>query len=265
MTSVTGVCVDSRGADGASPLRVAGVLGVTGVTGVTGIRGIAAGMLRPCRQRFASSRWGFTLIELLVVIAIIGILAAMLLPALSRSQQSARRIACANHLKQLGLAAAMYAMDNDNFYPSSNSPDKWPQALRPGYQNLRVLACPEDRSIGGPAVETASADSAPRSYLINAWTDYFDLLPQPVAFEVMPEGFIRQPSETILFGEKQEDQGDFLMDLRTGNQATVLEQTRHAGGANFAFADGGARFLRFGRSLSPVNLWGVTPEARSNP
>ena len=55
------------------------------------------------------------------------------------------------------------------------------------------------------------------------------------------------------------------MDLRTGNEVTVLEQARHAGGANYAFADGSARFLPFGKCLSPVNLWGVTPEARTNP
>ena len=216
------------------------------------------------------SRQAFTLIELLVVIAIIAILAAMLLPTLSRTKQSARRIVCVNHLKQLSLATVMYVMDNETYYPSSNSPNKWPQATRPGYQDLRTLVCPDDTSIKGEATNTVSADLAPRSYLINAWTDYFDLLPQPVMFEIMPENVVEHPSETILFGEKQEGQGDFLMDLRTANQATVLEQTRHpgggmVGGANYAFADGGARFLPFGKCLSPVNLWGVTRDARINP
>jgi prepilin-type N-terminal cleavage/methylation domain-containing protein/prepilin-type processing-associated H-X9-DG protein len=211
------------------------------------------------------SQRGFTLIELLVVIAIIAILAAMLLPALSRSKQSARRIACINHLKQLGLATTMYVMDNDGYYPSSNSPDKWPQATRPGYENLRVLICPDDASSTSAATNSASADLAPRSFLINAWTDYFDSLPQPVLSEIMPETTIQYPSETVVFGEKQESQGDFLMDLRTVNQVTVLEQTRHAGGANYAFADGSVRFLAFGKCLTPVNLWGVTPAARHNP
>jgi len=208
---------------------------------------------------------GFTLIELLVVIAIIAILAAMLLPALSRSKRSARRTVCVNHLKQLALATVMYVMDNEDYYPSSNSPDKWPQAIRAGYQNLRILVCPDDRATQGVATNAASADRAPRSYLINAWTDYFDSLPQPVMFEIMPESVVEYPSETILFGEKQEEQGDFLMDLRTGNEVTVLDQSRHPGGANYAFADASARSLAFGKCLSPVNLWGVTPGARNNP
>lgn len=64
---------------------------------------------------------GFTLVELLVVIAVIGILAALLVPALGAAKQKARKIKCVNNLKQLGLAFTMYASDHQDQLPPFNS------------------------------------------------------------------------------------------------------------------------------------------------
>ncbi len=224
-----------------------------------------------------------------MVIAIIGILVGMLMPALSRAKESGRRIACLNNMHQLGLASTMYIDDNDGYFMPRAHPNRWPTRLQKYYNSDKVLLCPTDGpnpSTGNSQTNGYPHDGAPRSYIYNGWNDFYRSAlndaanwRQIVATNemAMKEILVLQPSETISFGEKYYTNGHWYFDYETYEDLYVLDQNRHStshqkksnddvtdtrGGSNFTFVDGSSRYLPFGGSVSPVNMWAITPEWR---
>ena len=227
------------------------------------------------------SQNAFTLIELLVVIAIIGILVAMLLPSLARAKGAALRIACVNNLKQMALATQIYVDDENGELPRRSSPS-WMETLRPTYRDVKILRCPADLIASSPTNSSYPGHAAPRTYIMNGWSDYFETTLSAENWNRYklydwPNGLkqssIRYSSDTIIFGEKKGTSQHVHMDFyqgKAGNDAEELEQQMHGGGLNragmsdYSMADASVRGIRAGKSLGPVNLWAVMDNWRTN-
>jgi prepilin-type N-terminal cleavage/methylation domain-containing protein/prepilin-type processing-associated H-X9-DG protein len=253
--------------------------------------------MKICKQIFSGARGpkagacrAFTLIELLVVIAIIAILAAMLLPALARAKETAKRISCLNNVAQLSVASQIYVGDNQGTYPPRSNTDRWPDKFFDSYgKNAKLLLCPSEVTnspLTSSSGDSNVADTAPRSYFINGWNDYFatnNPANDPSGLNLgdqIKETAILYPSDTLLFGEKTAGHGDYYMDLNEGAAGNdfegILNQSSHdatpgdrvagsgSGGSNYAFTDGSAHFIKFPDALEPSNLWADSDGSRES-
>jgi prepilin-type N-terminal cleavage/methylation domain-containing protein len=222
-------------------------------------------------------RSGFTLIELLVVIAIIAILAAMLLPALSKAKEKARAIACLNNLRQLGMAVHLYAGDaNDSFPPnvSNSQPGSWVEgqmswtgsvdntnvqkmlkgALGPYARNPGIYKCPAD-IVPGPV---AGAGYLPRcrSVAMNAFVGnaYPGGIPGPApyygwrVYHKLATVSNPKPTDLWLTVDEHPDSindGWMVTDVTNPNNWRDLPGSQHAGNCGFTFVDGHSEIKRW--------------------
>ena len=185
---------------------------------------------------------GFTLIELLVVIAIIVILAAMLLPALSRAKQRAWATACLSNIKQIGIATRLYADDSNDALPRSvHTGQSWVNTLQPYCSGTNLWSCPRDGN-----------KTRKFSYAIN---DY--LLPPDAVIggnDYSKTTQVPAPADTLWLGECADayinlDHFHFSPandgDYSPVSFASQIAIRRHLSGVNYLFVDGHAQLLNW--------------------
>ncbi len=177
-------------------------------------------------------RRGFTLIELLVVIAIIAILAAILFPVFARAREKARQSSCLSNVKQLALSVHMYTQDYDEclpgyIYASGTNPRLyWFDVLAPYIKNQQILTCP------------SAANVTPTGYGWNfRWISY-GWVETPQSCTAM--GAIAFPAETVLLA----DSNQYYVRGPGTTLTSYWPPARHNDGANFALADGHAKWYQ---------------------
>jgi len=212
---------------------------------------------------FRNKTRAFTLIELLVVIAIIGILAAMLLPALSSAREKANAISCLGNMRQWGLALGMYCDDWNDYMPyegTSTGIDAgynlgaWYNILSPyiGTPALKDLYNPSNPRIPVPrsAKSIYTCASAPKIDSTPTTTKpYFaygmNRTLTGLAGKVYKRSIAEKPTQTIFLSESENNDFPFTDGFYIGKYGTPPENTpRHSGGGNFVFLDGHCEFLR---------------------
>jgi prepilin-type N-terminal cleavage/methylation domain-containing protein len=191
---------------------------------------------------FMISRRGFTLVELLVVIAVIAILAALLLPALSRAKEAGRRTSCTNNLRQVNLAIHLYAQDYGDSLPVLPEPNPYPNGvgayykqLVKSYLGLSGLALPNETVFTCPADQTLKlqVSHAFTSYTFNGYESSPDALPRITGRKLSA---IRKPAEAVLVAEWPAYFG--------GSWHPFLERDHAGAKAILSFVDGHARYAK---------------------